>query len=237
MADKRRRPRSAMVTGAAQGIGRAIALQLATDGFDVTVADLPALRSLAEDTATSIRALGRKAHVSLADISDRGEAERMCAEHLDALDPIWCMVANAGIAQVKPVMELTEQDVRKTFDVNVFGMFNCFQVAAKHMIEQGGGGRLLAASRYLLHAHSHPPLSLADRDIATASPATKPTPAWSTTAPANSPSAASARAWPRSWLPTVSSSTRTAPGSSTRLCRMLLTRGMARARGGRRAIQ
>lgn len=84
----------------------------------------------------------------------------MCAEHVELLGPIQCMVANAGIAQVKPAMELTEQDMRKMFEVNVFGVFNCFQVAARYMIAQGGGGRLLAASRYTLHSHSYPRSSL-----------------------------------------------------------------------------
>lgn len=154
MAERDSHPKTAIVTGAAQGIGRAIALQLATDGFDVTVADLPALQSLAEDTANSMRALGRKSHVSLTDVSDRSEVERMCADHVEVLGPIWCMVANAGIAQVKPAMELTAQDVRKMFEVNVFGVFNCFQVAARYMIEHGAGGRLLAASRYCMPAPS-----------------------------------------------------------------------------------
>lgn len=49
------------------------------------------------------------------------------------------MVANAGIAQVKPALELTESDIRKMFEVNVFGLFNCYQVAAKHMIAQKEG--------------------------------------------------------------------------------------------------
>lgn len=142
-------PRTAIVTGAAQGIGQAIALQLATDGFDVTVADLPALQSLVEATAISVRALGRRAHVSLTDVSKLSEVERMCAEHIQALGPIWCMVANAGIAQVKPAMELSEEDMRNMFEVNVFGVFNCFQIAAKHMIQQGFGGRMLGASRYV----------------------------------------------------------------------------------------
>ena len=140
-------PKTAIITGAARGIGRAIALQLATEGFAITVADLPALQPAAEATADSIRQLGRRANVALADVSNRSEVEAMVQSHVDTLGPLFCMVANAGIAQVKPALELTEQDVRKMFEVNVFGLFNCYQVAAKQMIAQGTKGRLLGASR------------------------------------------------------------------------------------------
>lgn len=141
-------PKTAIVTGSARGIGRAIALQVATEGFDVTIADLPALRGPAEATANEITHLGRKSNVALGDVSKRDEVEQICQSHVEALGPLFCMVANAGIAQVKPALDLTEQDVRKMFEVNVFGLFNCYQVAAKHMIAQGTKGRILGASRY-----------------------------------------------------------------------------------------
>lgn len=147
-ASEDRNPKTAIVTGGARGIGRAIAVQLASEGFDVTIGDLPSLRESAEATAEKIRHLGRKANVALADVSDRSQVEEMCQSHVERLGPLFCMVANAGIAQVKPALELTEQDVRKLFEVNVFGLFNCYQVAAKHMITQGTPGRLLGASRY-----------------------------------------------------------------------------------------
>jgi len=56
------------------------------------------------------------------------------------------MVANAGIAQVKGLLELTEQDLRTMFEVNVYGVFNCYSAAAKQMIKQGNGGKLLGAA-------------------------------------------------------------------------------------------
>lgn len=56
-------------------------------------------------------------------------------------------VANAGICQVKPALKVTEADMQKMFEVNVFGVFNCYQVAAKQMIEQGTKGRIIGCSR------------------------------------------------------------------------------------------
>lgn len=56
------------------------------------------------------------------------------------------MIANAGIAQIKPVLELTESDVQSMFDVNVFGVFNCFALAAQQLISQGTKGKLIAAA-------------------------------------------------------------------------------------------
>jgi NAD(P)-dependent dehydrogenase (short-subunit alcohol dehydrogenase family) len=58
------------------------------------------------------------------------------------------MVANAGIAQVKGLLELTEQDLRNMFEVNVYGVFNCYSAGAKQLIKQGNGGKLLGCARY-----------------------------------------------------------------------------------------
>jgi NAD(P)-dependent dehydrogenase (short-subunit alcohol dehydrogenase family) len=58
------------------------------------------------------------------------------------------MIANAGIAQVKGLLELTEQDLRNMFEVNVYGVFNCYSTAAKQLIKQGTGGKLIGAARY-----------------------------------------------------------------------------------------
>ncbi len=72
----------------------------------------------------------------------------MISASVAALGPLTVMVANAGIAQVKPLLELSEDDVRRIFEVNVFGVFNCYNAAAKQMIKQGGGGKILGAARF-----------------------------------------------------------------------------------------
>lgn len=139
--------KTAIVTGAARGIGRAIALRLATEGYDVTIADLPAMRDEAEGVANEIERSGRKSHVFCLDVSKREEVERMCVSHIQKLGPLFAMVANAGIAQPKSSLNVTEEDMRRIFEVNVYGVFNCYQVAAKHMIEQGTEGRIIGCSR------------------------------------------------------------------------------------------
>jgi NAD(P)-dependent dehydrogenase (short-subunit alcohol dehydrogenase family) len=63
------------------------------------------------------------------------------------------MIANAGIAQVKALLDLTEDDVRRMFEVNVFGVFNCYSAAAKQMIKQGTGGKLVGCARYISWYH------------------------------------------------------------------------------------
>ena len=57
------------------------------------------------------------------------------------------MVANAGIAQVKPLLDLTHADLRRMFEINVFGVFNSYGSAAKEMIKQGSGGKIIGAAR------------------------------------------------------------------------------------------
>lgn len=63
------------------------------------------------------------------------------------------MIANAGIAQVKAILDLTEDDVRRMFEVNVFGVFNCYSAAAKQMIKQGTGGKLVGCARFVSWYH------------------------------------------------------------------------------------
>lgn len=65
---------------------------------------------------------------------------------VDELGPLSTMVANAGIAQVKGLLELTEEDLKRMFEVNVYGVHNCYSIAAKQMISQGHGGKIMGAA-------------------------------------------------------------------------------------------
>ena len=121
---------------------------MAQSGFDMTVADMPSMDAEARATAKEIQALGRQAHVALGDVFVRGDVERIVASHVEALGSLYAMVANAGICQVKPALELTERDIARMFEVNVFGVFNCYQAAAKQMIREGTKGRLIGCARY-----------------------------------------------------------------------------------------
>jgi len=138
--------RTAIVTGAARGIGKAIAIRLAEDGFDVCINDIAANHSGIDEVVKEVQALGRASYGHVADVSKQSEVVSLVEAAVNNLGPLNVMVANAGIAQVKPVLDLTEDDVRRMFEVNVFGVFNCYSVAARQMIKQGNGGKLIGCA-------------------------------------------------------------------------------------------
>jgi len=143
--------RSAMVTGASRGIGRAIAMRLAADGLDVSVTDLPNAKNELEETAKAISSLGVKSCAILMDVSDHEDVDRAVAEHVKALGSIDVMVANAGIAVTAPLVETTSEQLSQTLDINLKGVYFCYQAASKEMIAQGRGGRLIAAASVSSH--------------------------------------------------------------------------------------
>ncbi|KAK2624551.1 hypothetical protein QTJ16_006501 [Diplocarpon rosae] len=138
--------RTAIVTGSARGIGRSIAIRLAEDGYDVCINDVVANQAGIDETVKEIQALGRLSYGHVADVSKLTEVEALIEAAVANLGPLNLMIANAGIAQVKALLDLSEDDVRRMFEVNVFGVFNCYSAAAKQMIKQGGGGKLVGCA-------------------------------------------------------------------------------------------
>lgn len=134
----------ALVTGAGRGIGRAIALRLARDGHAVAVNDVD--KAGAESVAGEITATGGRALAVPADVSDRDAVVAMVARTVDELGGLDVMVNNAGIAQVKLLLEVTPADLERMFAVNVNGVVYGIQAAAEHMKERGGGKIVNAAS-------------------------------------------------------------------------------------------
>ncbi|KAI0434169.1 hypothetical protein F5Y09DRAFT_296792 [Xylaria sp. FL1042] len=143
--------KNAIITGSSRGIGKAIALRLAADGYNVCVNDLGANRAGCDEVAKEIRSMGRKACVAVADVTSREEVKGMIETSVRELGPLNTMIANAGIVQVQHVLELSDKDFQHMFDVNVFGLHNCLSEAAKQLISQGNcqpdrPGKLLAAA-------------------------------------------------------------------------------------------
>ncbi|WP_330628284.1 SDR family oxidoreductase (plasmid) [Thioclava litoralis] len=138
--------RSILVTGAARGIGRAIALRLAEDGHDVVINDIPANMAAAEAVAAEIRSLGRRSGTAIADVSDPEEVRAMVAETVAALGRLDGLVANAGIAHIQGLLDLDIADWDKVMNVNLRGVFLCYQAAARQMVAQGGGGKIIGAA-------------------------------------------------------------------------------------------
>jgi len=127
----------AIVTGAGQGIGRAIALTLAKEGAAVIVNDIN-LES-AKKVADEIKSLGGQAQAIKADVSKGEEVNTLVEKTLDNFKKIDILINNAGTAKLTPTMELTEAEWDSTIDVNLKGQFLCSQAVAKHMIQQRRG--------------------------------------------------------------------------------------------------
>ncbi len=138
--------RVALVTGGSQGIGRAIALRLADDGFDVAINDLPAAFENANTVVAEIKVRGRRAVVALGDVTDPDQVGAAVATAVHELGRLDVAVANAGIARIENLLDLTADSWDQTFAINTKGVFLIWQAAARQMIAEGHGGKLIAAA-------------------------------------------------------------------------------------------
>ena len=134
----------ALVTGAAQGIGREIALALATDGADVAVCDVN-LES-AQKTASDIEAKGRKSAALKANVAMSAEVTMMVDQVVEMLGRIDILVNNAGITRDGLILRMKEEDWDLVLSINLKGAFNCSKAALKHMTKQRGGTIISIAS-------------------------------------------------------------------------------------------
>ena len=131
----------ALVTGAGRGMGRAISLQLAEAGANIAVSDIDA--STAEDTAVAVKQLGRESIVLPADMGDLRDIDRMFSQAKDAFGRIDIVVNNAGVTKYLDIMDVQEEDWDRIHRVNAKGVFFCMQRAARDLIDQGQGGRII----------------------------------------------------------------------------------------------
>lgn len=130
--------RKAIVTGAGQGLGEAIAGRLAAEGADVVVADLNLAR--ARDAAGRIEAeSGRRAVAVEVDVTEESQVEALVGHTVDELGGLDILVSNAGILIAGAVEEFPAEDWRAVMNVNLFGYFLCAKHAARVMKEQRSG--------------------------------------------------------------------------------------------------
>lgn len=134
----------ALVTGAATGIGLAIARRLVGAGYDIAIADIDVAG--AEKAAAELRANGRRAAAIRCDVGDREAAFRMIGEATRALGDIDLLVNNAGIARLGPLATFSEKDWRALFRVNVDGVFFCCQAVLPRMMARRQGNIVNIAS-------------------------------------------------------------------------------------------
>lgn len=130
--------RSALVTGASRGIGLAISQRLASEGCSVLMADIDAEAVEAAAEAVS-QETGSRAVASVADVTRKEDAVRLVDEAISHFGGLDVLINNAGVIQIKPWLEITEDDWDRIFDVNLKGTFLMCQQVAPHMKERGGG--------------------------------------------------------------------------------------------------
>jgi NAD(P)-dependent dehydrogenase (short-subunit alcohol dehydrogenase family) len=150
--------KTALITGAARGFGRAVALLLAREGADIAIADIAgelsservtgmATTDDLERTRREIEALGRRAVAIRADVTSAVDCERMTAEALDGLGRIDILHANAGVFSFGKAWELTEDDWDTVLAVNLKGVWLTTKYVVPHMIDRRYGKIVITSSR------------------------------------------------------------------------------------------
>lgn len=134
----------AVITGAAQGIGKEIALQLAEDGCIPVICDIN--EAALEQVASLMAELGYPCDAYVLDVRHQEEVFKLVEQIVQKYGKLDVMVANAGVVQVKPFVDITEADMEKLFSVNVNGAMYCMQAAAKQMKKQEAGKIIVASS-------------------------------------------------------------------------------------------
>ncbi len=144
---------AAIVTASDSGIGKATAVALARDGFDLGITWHEDEEG-AESTAQEVRALGRTAHIRGLDLLRLREAADVIDELIGELGGLDVFVNNAGTSRPAPFLDLRWDDWRETLAVDLDGAFLCMQRAARALAAAGHGGRIVAVTS----VHEHVPL-------------------------------------------------------------------------------
>src|SRR5277367_4980094 len=128
----------AVITGAARGIGRAIAERYVKEGAKVVVADLNEQGVEAVASELGPNAIGIKL-----DVTDQASIDAMVAGTISKFGGIDILVNNAGLFDLAPIVEITRESYRRVYTVNVEGLLFTLQAVAKQMIKQGRGGKII----------------------------------------------------------------------------------------------
>ena len=130
--------RTALVTGASRGIGRAIALALAQEGADVAV-NFVSSEGPAKEVADEIQKMGRRAMLAQADVGDYPDTFRMAQAIIGQFGHLDILINNAGINSDKTFVKMDHASWRRVLAINLDGVFNCTKVFIDQMIKQGWG--------------------------------------------------------------------------------------------------
>ncbi len=135
----------ALVTGSAQGIGRAIALRLAHEGASVILEDRID-NARAEQTLAELKATGARVCLITGDIGRVEDDRQVVLKSLEQMGRIDILVNNAGVERRAPFLDATEADYDLVLGVNLKGVFFLTQAFARHVRQRGGGGRVINIS-------------------------------------------------------------------------------------------
>jgi glucose 1-dehydrogenase len=135
----------AIVTGAATGIGQGIALRFAQEGAAVVI-DYVGKPDTPNETIGKIKSIGGRVEAVAADVSDPAQVQQLIASAIKAFGKLDIAVNNAGVESKSAFVDYPLEAVRKILNVNLMGPFLVAQAAAKQMIQQGGGGRIINIS-------------------------------------------------------------------------------------------
>ena len=135
----------AMVTGAARGIGQSIALRLSQEGAAIVV-DYVGKPGTADTTLKVIKSAGGQALAVAADVGNPQQVQALVDETVKNFGHLDILVNNAGIEFKHPFVEFPLEQFQKIISVNLIGPFVCAQIAARQMIQQGTGGRIINIS-------------------------------------------------------------------------------------------
>ena len=131
--------KTAMITGASRGIGRAIAIKLAQNGYDVAL-NYNKSKTEAETLRDELKNLGVKAQIFGADVSKNDEVQRMTRDVLSFFGGVDVLVNNAGIALPQGLFtDFDDSDARSIFETNVFGTMNCSRAVVPHFVSKKAG--------------------------------------------------------------------------------------------------
>lgn len=145
--------KTALITGSSRGIGRAVAAQLASDGYAVCVNYIER-RDKAEELVEKLEAEGREAMCFQADVADSGAVNAMVKAVEERFGPVTLLVNNAGIAKQCLFQDMSHEYWKRIFDVNLNGTFNAIQAVLPNMLHEHSGCIINTSSIWGLHGAS-----------------------------------------------------------------------------------
>jgi len=130
--------KTALITGSARGLGKAIAIKMASLGANIVLTDIPSSEAL-DETAEELRKAGYRVAVAKGDVRNQDDVKAMVATAVETFGSLDILVNNAGVTKDKPLAMMSEEDWDLVLDINLKGAFICTKLAVKQMIKQKYG--------------------------------------------------------------------------------------------------